>query len=292
MTLIVLTGLAAFLVPKILDQSQEQGYREIEGQGKPPITRSLSSEVSTRFPVRPFREGQASDETEPKRPERQAFPGAADPSPQPSTSDPDSEGLPQREVLVSREADESVSGEVVTTRAWVARDSSVFLEAKTTASVLGSVGSGTQVRWVRQVEPGWEEILLKDGRRVYMLTSSLRFKSEDSPTSAQEEDSDVSLLPGTVDDLLATLRDGDLLRAETYLAPNAPGFEGPASGPWTEFIGADARGRVGRIESVDSGRGSARSVLITDDKENGSRTDLQTVWRWDGRQGRWLLSEW
>ncbi len=292
MTLIVLTGLAAFLVPMFLDQSQEQGYREIEGQGKPPITRTLGGDVATRFPVRPFLEESQTTEVKTDTPERQAFPNATDPSPKAPQDRAEPNGLPQREVVVSKVPGESPAGDVVTTRAWVARDSSVFLEPKTTASVLGSVATGTQVRWVQQVEQGWEEILLKDGRRVYMATSSLRFKSEDSATNPQEEASDVSVLPGTVDNLLATLRDGDLLRAETYLTTDAPGFEGQSSGAWSEFIGAEARGRVGRIEPVDGEAGESRAVLITDENDNGTRVDLQTVWRWDSRQARWLLSRW
>ena len=86
------------------------------------------------------------------------------------------------------------------------------------------------VRWVRTVEPGWEEILLRDGRLVYMLSQTIstggeRVVSAPETGGGGEEGDSVSVLPSTVEDFLSNLRQGDLLRASTYLAPTAPAIE-------------------------------------------------------------------
>jgi hypothetical protein len=287
LSLISLTGLAAFLVPRILDSSQEQGYREIDGQGRPPLVQPLTGSVATRFPVRPF------TDASPAGPEREAFPGQ---QPTPSAQPTRVSGLPQRDVMGSGQAPDASSPQPVTSRAKVIAQSSVYESPRTTARVLGTVEAGTQVRWLRAGEPGWEEILLRDGRTVYMQSSALNVGGNSEPVpverpsaGAGEDSTLLALLPDTVDSFLMTLRDGDLLRAGTYLTPEAPPLEEPDLGAWTALIGPQADAQVGRIEPV-SGRGAEwRSVLVLD-QTNG--VHVQTTWQWSASQERWLLTGW
>lgn len=281
------TGLAVFIIPRVLDSAQEQGYREIDGQGRPPLERSSRlGSVATRFPVRPILDDlTAEPPSDSSRPERQAFPSSS------GTPGSGPVGLPQRDV--DRQPDSNQAGqETVTSRARVVRSGSVYESPRTTARVLGTVSPGTQVRWVRTVEPGWEEILLRDGRLVYMLSQTLS-TSGDRVVSSSESDSggddSLSLLPSTVDDFLANLRDGDFLRASTYLAPTAAAIEEPDLGVWSTFVGADSGARVGRIEPV-TGRGPEwRSVLLLG---NAPEAQILTTWEWDSRQERWLMANW
>lgn len=286
-----LTCLAAFLVPRILDSSNQQGYREIDGQGRPVLVEPLTASVDTRFPTRPFHD----DELAPDQPERQAFPtgertpaAAEDPSGEPT-------GLPQRDVSPSS-GNPPPADVPVTSRARVVQDSSVYESPRTTARVLGTVSPGTQVSWARTIEPGWEEIILRDGRSVYMQSTSLQLPGgslrEPEPGTDQpvgREVEGVSQLPPTVDSFLSVLRDGDVLRAGTYLAPGSPPLEEPDLGVWASLVGPQADGRVGRVEPVPGRGAEARSVLIVD--QAGS-TPIMTVWEYDSSTQRWLLSSW
>ncbi len=288
LTLIGGTIIAALAIPRILDSSQEQGYRQIDGQGRPPMAKSpLSGGVSTKFPVRMILDAAGGEPTPTSdSPERQAFPTSN------ASASPDGIGLPQRQVSGQQDTNQG-NQETVTSRVKVTRTGSVYENPRTTARVLGTVAPGTQVRWVRTVEPGWEEILLRDGRLVYMLSQSLATSGSrvvDSTSGAPEvaEDS-LSLLPSTVDGFLETLREGDLLRASTYLGPTAQAIEEPDLGAWSTLMGPESGARVGRIEPV-SGRGTEwRSVLVLGDAEGAQVT---TIWEWDARQERWLMASW
>lgn len=290
LSLIAGTGLAAFLIPRILDSSQEQGYREIDGQGRPPMARTATSgTVATKFPVRPILDevGEAPPVTPSEdRPERQAFPISS------GTPSDSVGGLPQRNVERRPETNQG-GQETVTSRAKVVRSGSVYESPKTTARVLGTVSPGTTVRWVRSVEGGWEEILLRDGRLVYMLSQTLstggsRVVSSDpsGPTGGEES---LSLLPSTVENFLSNLRDGDFLRASTYLGPTAPAIEESGLGVWGGLVGPDSGARVGRIDTV-AGKGAEwRSVLLLGNSEGA---EVFTTWEWDARQERWLMAGW
>jgi hypothetical protein len=285
-TLIGGTLLAAVLLPRLLDSSQQQGYREIDGQGKPSLALAepITSSVSTRFPVRPFNDGSS---TQP--PPREAFPGMeASPETRPTAA----AGLPQRDV-----PDRPVQPprELVTSRVRVVVSASVYESPRTTARVLGTVAPDTQVRWVKTVAPGWEEILLRDGRSVYMQSNSLSVGTAqpvgggDRPGDPRGKGDTLALLPSTVDSFLETLRQGDLLRASTYLSATAPRLEEPDLGIWADLIGPQANGRMARMEPL-SGRGDDwRSVLVID---SASGVQVHTVWGWDRGQDRWLLAGW
>ncbi len=283
------TGLAVFIIPRVLDSAQEQGYREIDGQGRPPLERSSSlASAATKFPVRPILDDLGAKlPADSRRPERQAFPSSS------GTPGDSPAGLPQRDV--ERRPDSNQAGqETVTSRARVVRSGSVYESPRTTARVLGTVSPGTQVRWVRTVEPGWEEILLRDGRLVYMLSQTISARGErvvsgSESGSGEGGDDSLSLLPSTVDDFLANLRDGDFLRASTYLAPTAAAIEEPDLGVWSTLVGPDSGARVGRIEPI-SGRGPQwRSVLLLGDAEGAQ---VLTTWEWNSRQERWLMANW
>lgn len=285
LTLICGTGLAAVVIPRILDSSQEQGYREIDGQGRPPIAEVLSGDVATSFPVRPFVEEVASE-----NPDREAFPGMrSTPSAQPTS------GLPQRDVMSGVPA-ATPGRDAVTSRVRVVQNASVFESPRTTARVLGTVAPGTQVRWSRTVESGWEEILLNDGRSVYMQSATLSIGAAAEPVpvenpsnSGDESSQAVAQLPTTVESFLGTLRDGDLLRAATHLAAEAPPLDQPDLGVWAPLVGPQADAHVLRMESVP-GRGlDWRSVTVLD-QTNGAQ--VLTTWQWDAGQERWLLSGW
>lgn len=293
--LIGLTGLAAVVIPRLLDSAHEQGYREIDGQGRPPVTsRPLATaRLDTSFPTRPFdatAEGSASPQParQEEAPSRQPFPTEKDDRPDRAPRGP---GLPQREVGSAPAQDGR--GQGVTSRVRVVENSSVYESPRTTARVLGTVPPGTVVRWLKSAESGWEEIVLSDGRSVYMLSSTLALGGGGSAPPAgsrAESDSDImERLPGTVDSFLSTLRDGDLTRASTYLSASAPLLEEPNLGAWGPMIGPESDARLDRMEPV-SGRGQEwRSVLVLD-QSNGAR--VQTVWSWDAEQQRWLLAEW
>jgi hypothetical protein len=179
----------------------------------------------------------------------------------------------------------------------VVENASVFEAPRTTARVLGTVPPGTQVRWVKTLQPGWEEILLRDGRSVYMQSNTLGLSggSSERPSGpggegeGGSEPGDMAALPAAVDGFLATLQDADLLRASTYLAPGAPPLEESDLGSWSALVGPQVEARVGRIEPLPEGGDNARSVLVVD---AGGATQVQTTWRWDPRQERWLLSSW
>lgn len=287
LSLIGATGLAVFIIPRVLDSAQEQGYREIDGQGRPPLERSSRlGGVSTKFPMRPILDDLVAEPpSDSSRPDRHAFPSSS------GTPGSGSAGLPQRDV--DRGPDSNQAGqETVTSRARVVRSGSVYENPRTTARVLGTVSPGTQVRWVRTVETGWEEILLRDGRLVYMLSQTLSTSGErvvSGSESGSGGDDSLSLLPSTIDDFLANLRDGDFLRASTYLAPTAAAIEEPDLGVWSTLVGADSGARVGRIEPV-SGRGPEwRSVLLLGNAEGAQ---ILTTWEWDSRQERWLMEKW
>lgn len=283
LTLICGTGLGAFLIPRILDGSQEQGYREIDGQGRPPMAEVLSGDVSTRFPVRPFVESVPSE-----NPGREAFPGMR--------STPSAErtpGLPQRDVMSGVPA-ATPGRDPVTSRVRVVQNASVYESPRTTARVLGTVAPGTQVRWSRTVEPGWEEILLNDGRSVYMQSATLSIGGAAEPVPVEnppagDSSEFVAQLPTTVESFLGTLRDGELLRAGTYLAAEAPPLDQPDLGVWAALVGPQADAHVLRMESV-TGRGSDwRSVTVLD-QANG--VQILTTWKWEAGQERWLLAGW
>lgn len=285
-TLISLTCLAAVLLPRLLDSSREQGYRDIAGQGRPPLlSQPSSSSVSTRFPVRPWRD--ESGESEP--PARQPFPSASETA---NDRPERPSGLPQRDVLADKPAAGNPAREAVTSRLRINQDASVYESPKTTARVLGTVAAGTQVRWLKSLEAGWEEILLNDGRSVYLQSHVLSFGggSERPNAGAGASQAEIaSLLPATVESYLASLRDGDLLRASTYLAAEAPPLEEPELGVWGALVGPDSDARIDRMEPVAERGADWRSVLVLD-QTNGIH--ILTTWQWDLRQGRWLLANW
>lgn len=283
LTLIGLTGFAAFLLPRLLDSSHEQGYREIEGQGKPALgAQPTGDDVSTRFPVRPF---QAESST--AEPTRQVFPVSEETPSAPSSRSP---SLPQRDVLGKAPA-QRAGRETVTSRVRVVQTSSVFETPLTTAKVLGTVKADAQVRWVRTVEPGWEEILLNDGRSVYMQSPSLHMGTggERPAADGNSDNADTAALPATVESFLGFLYEGQVLRANTYLAAEVPPLEESDLGAWSPFVGSGSDARVDRMEPV-AGEGSDwRSVLIIEQNQ-GAR--ILTTWRWNSRQERWLLVNW
>lgn len=288
--LIGATCLAALVIPRLLDSSHDQGYREIDGQGRPPIAaRPASASVDTSFPVRPFEETVAVQTPVEQQPTRQAFPGGE------KDSMPDRAprgGLPQRDVGSAPTQAPREQG--VTSRVRVVENSSVYESPRTTARVLGTVPPGTMVRWLKSAESGWEEILLSDGRSVYMLSSALSLggSSDTAPAPREESSSSTEVLgrlPGTVESFLSTLRDGDLMRASTYLSSDAPPLEEPNLGAWAPLVGPEADGRLDRMEPVSGHGDDWRSVLVLD-QSNGTR--VQTVWSWDSNQQRWLLSRW
>lgn len=287
LTLIGGTGLAAVVIPRLLDSASEQGYREIDGQGRPPLAKSPLGLVATQFPVRPILDDPLASSPNQPPLERQAFPVAS------STPPNALGGLPQRDVDRLPETNQA-GQETVTSRARVVRAGSVYESPRTTARVLGTVSPGTVVRWVRTIEPGWEEILLRDGRLVYMLSQTIstggeRVVSAPQTGSGGEEGDSVSVLPSTVEDFLSNLRRGDLLRASTYLAPTAPAIEEPDLGAWSGLIGADSGARVGRIEPVSERGPEWRAVLLLG---NTDGAQVHTTWEWHPRQERWLMAEW
>ncbi len=296
--LIGATVLAAVVIPRILDSSHDQGYREIDGQGRPPIASrpgSSASVADTSFPLRPFDQAGAeaapqSDPTTSQQPSRQAFPKAGQED-MPDRA-PRGPGLPQREVGSAPAQPARDQG--VTSRVRVVENGSVYETPRTTSKVLGTVPPGTMVRWLKSSEPGWEEILLSDGRSVYMLSSALALGGGTTApqTARQDASSDTEVLgklPGTVDSFLATLRDGDLMRASTYLSGSAPPLEEPGLGSWGPMVGPDSDARLDRMEPVSGRSDEWRSVLVLD-QSNGAR--VETVWNWDPAQQRWLLAEW
>ena len=290
-TLICGTGLAAVLIPRILDSSEEQGYHEIDGQGRPPMGETLSGSVATRFPVRPFSEDAKVDPSEDGNPGREAFPGMR------STPSADrTPGLPQRDVMSGSPAASNGGAGPVTRRVRVTQNSSVYESPRTTARVLGTVPPGTQVRWSRSAEAGWEEILLNDGRSVYMQTVSLNLggSSDTTPTDRPSnaggaDDTNLAALPTTVESFLTTLQGGDLLRAGTYLAAEAPPLDQPDLGVWAALVGPQADASVLRVEPV-AGRGSDWRSVTVFDQTNG--VQILTTWQWNAGQERWLLTEW
>ncbi len=281
--------IAALAIPRILDSSQEQGYRQIDGQGRPPLAKApITGGAATKFPVRPIFDNLDAVSTPSERPERQAFPSAED------VASPVI-GLPQRQVNSGQRDTNQAAQETVTSRVKVIRSGSVYESPRTTAKVLGTVEPGTQVRWVRTVESGWEEILLRDGRLVYMLSQSLAtsgsrvIDASGSGSGGDASEDRLSSLPSTVDGFLESLRDGDLLRASTYLGPTASAIEEPDLGVWSLLVGRESGVRVGRIEPL-SGRGSEwRSVLVLGDAQGAQ---VLTTWEWDARQERWLMASW
>jgi hypothetical protein len=182
-----------------------------------------------------------------------------------------------------------------TSRVRVLVNAPVYESPRTTAKVLGTVAAGTQVRWLQTAQPGWEEIVLRDGRSVYMPSNTLNVGGGSEPAPVTQpsgetgKDQSLSLLPATVDGFLSTLQGGDLLRAGTYLSPQAPTLEEPDLGVWGALVGPQADAKVTRMEPVP-GRGSDwRSVLVMDQV---SGVQVQTVWEWSPLQQRWLLAGW
>lgn len=286
--LLALTALGVWVLPKVLDSSQEQGYRELD----PPSRRvsSVGGEVVTRFPVR------AISRQEPLQRDR-SFPRQALVSPGPLTEPhedlSESGGLPQRQVVLPKEVS---STEAVTRRAQVVDDTPVYAKPKTTAAVLGMVKSGTEVRLLRTVDEAWDEILLRDGRQVYLAKGALTMSgAELTEEPSKREDTDglsnshLVELTATTEDFLLELRRGDVARARTYLEPMAPTLEEGDLGVWVPFVRAEVSARVERIEPDPEGGDLSRVVWV---KAENNGASIRTIWHWERLEGRWRLFTW
>lgn len=279
--LISITVLGVVIIPRVLDGSKEGGYHELEGQN----ISNLADPSVTRFPVRPILDDDPGEET----PQRQAFPELSSPDAGHSAVErlDSSVGLPQRSRAGARE--ESMPTPV-TSRVKVIRDASVYAKTLTTAEVIGTVKVGLWVRWIRTIDSQWEEIMLSDGRLVYLPEGTLALPgSSDDSRSGSLLEPDFSELPNAASDFMAQLRRTDIVRAGTYLSASAPSLTGSNLDAWKELLGPDARPMVGRLEPPPDGSASVRVVKITDASKGIA---LETVWEWDSRAGRWLLASW
>lgn len=265
------------------DESPGSGYK-LTDKSRPSLDESLVSSASTHFPVRPFLdEGPSSG-----GPVRESVPGTK-PSGAPG-------GLPQRVVPgVNRDPvrpTQSNDRANVTKRAWVLQQATVFAAPRTTAQAIGTVERGTRVRWARQAAQGWEELIMRDGRSVYMQTGYLSFTSPQAQAAKftrtdRSDEVDVGALPPAVDSFLANLGRGDVLRASTHLSPAAPTLEDNSLGALTPFLGASSP----RVDRIETGRGRADRLVTVGDRNDPS-IRVVTTWQWSSRQGRWLLLDW
>ncbi len=285
MSLIFFTVVTAIWLPGYLDDSSGSGY-QLTDKSRPDLDQSLVQAVSTHFPVRAFDSQAAPPSTEPVR---QAIPGSE------PTAAP---GLPERVVPgVSRQpqpGNPQTEGDAprVTKRAWVTRRSSVYQAPETTAQLVGTVEPGTRVRWAATVGEGWEEVLMRDGRSVYLQAGALSFNSPESEAAkfqpAREvEEVDVNALPEAVNAFVASLGRGDVLRASTYLAPTAPTLDEASLGALAPLVSAADP----RLDRIETGPGRADRVAVIGDR-NDPNLRVFTTWQWSARQGRWLLLNW
>lgn len=281
LSLVFVTAIAVKWLPDYLDESEGSGIKALEAAPKVAFSGEHVGRTVTRFPTRPFLE-----DTEKAAP-RQNPP--AEESPLPG-------GLPGRVVPGVHSAEPI--GERVTTRAYLRANSSVYAKAQTTATALGRVGSQTKVRWLASAGEGWEEILLKDGRSAFVQSQDLSFQADDPSTvresspgrqSRASDQPDASTLPGTVEIFLQTLSSSDLLRAETYLAPSAPGLNQDSLSGLTPYVGAPPYGRVLRLELV-AGEATARKARLV--YGESMEHEVSTFWEWDRAQQRWMLVRW
>lgn len=283
MSLIFFTVVTAIWLPGYLDDSSGSGY-QLTDKSRPNLDESLVKAVSTHFPVRPF-----SDEAAPQsqEPVRQVVPG--------TESTP---GLPTRVVPgVSREPETpGRTGQEepsrVTRRAWVTRRASVYIAPETTAQLVGTVEPGTRVRWASTVGQGWDEVLMRDGRSVYLQSGNLSFDSPETEASKFEprrdvEEVDVNALPDAVNAFLESLGRGDVLRASTHLAPTAPTLDESTLGAFAPLVA----GGSPRLDRIETGPGQADRVAVIGDR-NDPNLRIFTTWQWSARQGRWLLLNW
>ncbi len=289
--LVVLTVVGVVFVPRMLDSSGSSSYRGLAESGQlvdeKPETQKL---VSTRFPLRSYRSS-SEQPVEERQPSVEA-----EPSDSPTAGGPD--GTPEQVGLPTRavpglEANRPRTSDRVTTRAWLTVDSPLHASPRTTSSRLGTADKGTQVRWVAEAEPGWEELLLADERSVYVRSSSLTFvePAESNPRSlATGIEIDAAALAPTVDGFLTALASGDLLRAETHLESGAPELHRETLSGLAAFTDSSQRARLDRIEPSHDGDPSLRLVLL--DSNQMDAQPVRTLWRWDGGRGRWLLSRW
>jgi hypothetical protein len=280
LTLLFITAVAVIFLPKILDQGKENSLKGLEAAPQIDFSDENIGQVVTRFPTRPFLE-----QREPSQPSQAQT--------QPTTGLGPG-GLPTRTVAG---VNDSSVGDRVTTRAYLRPNSSVFTKPRTTAKIMGRVGTRTKVRWLDKAGDGWEEILLKDGRSAYVQSKELSFSADskrDRPKFPGQGQStggpDVSTLPGTVETFLMHLSRDDLPRAETYLSPLAPRLGSQDLGPLAPYVGVPADGRVNRIEQIGGGRGGHRRVRLVYGAD--MLHEVNTLWEWDRSQGRWMLVSW
>lgn len=276
----------ALWLPGYLDESSDGGY-QLTDKSRPNLEASLVEAVSTHFPVRAF-DGSSGART--TQPTRQAAPGT-----EPVQTSP---GLPQRVVPgVSRVPSQSPSSpnsattSKVTKRAWVTQQASVYSAPMTTANTIGTVEAGTRVRWAAQVGQGWEEIVMRDGRSVYMQAGTLSFTSPEAQAAKfnpprHREEVDLAALPGAVNAFLANLSTGNILRASTHLAPTAPALEDDSLGALAPLVGGNPR-----LDRIESGPGRADRVVVIGDRGEPNLR-VSTTWQWSSRQARWLLLGW
>ena len=270
-------------LPGYLDQDDDPGYKLTE-KTRPGLEESVIKMASTRFPVRPFEGSSAAPVN--SGPVRQAIPGS---EPQPvSTTSPERPDLPVREPDAGQQQPARV-----TKRAWVVQRASVFQAPQTTSAVVGTVEVGTRVRWVASAGGGWEELVMRDGRSVYMQSSAISFISPTQQSgkfqpNRNSQEVDVSALPVAVERFLGSLSSGDVLRASTHLSPTAPALQDDSLGALTRLVNSQTQPRLDRIEP---GRSPADRVVIVIDTADPS-IRVRTTWQWSTRQARWLLMEW
>lgn len=290
-SLFFITGVAVLWLPRFLEGSGGTSVKELEAAPKANFTEEDLARVVTRFPTRAFLD----------RPARA-------PEPQPVETGNNGEGeqpvaatgpggLPTRFVPGVERGGGNVVGERVTTRAYLRANSSVFDRPQTTATVLGRVGAQTKVRWLDKAGEGWEEILLKDGRSAYVQSDALSFSADSDSQSnsftnrhSSQDGPNLSTLPSTVDSFLSHLSASDLLRAETFLSPLAPGLNDSTLGALSPYVGAAPEGRLLRVELVSGNRGSHRKARIVYGAEMAY--EVLTLWEWDHAQQRWMLVRW
>lgn len=284
------TVIAVVWVPRFLDEGKGDSVKELQPAPKASTDAQVSAGSDTRFPTRAFASSVSSSGQGPL-PSRDV-----DSQSQPEEdSNGGTGGLPSRTVP-GVDNGQAISDRV-TTRAYLQANSSVFLRPQTTAQVLGRVGSLTKVRWLDKAGEGWEEILLKDGRSAYVQSKDLSFTSEVTTQAqsggfdnrpSQRSQADLGTLPQTVERFLSYLSANDVLRAETYLSPQAPNLSESTLSTLGPYAGAPSEGRVLRIEG--GSHPSERTVRIVFGP--GMEHETLTVWEWDAGQKRWLLKTW
>lgn len=288
-TLLVLTGVAIWGIPQLLDQSGEASIKSLDGAPSAPSGQEIVGHRSTRFPTRPFLSSSGAGSLPQRDPDPEPVSERASDSESASETAPPV-GLPSRAVPGVEE--QRGLDERVTTRAYLAADSSVYSRPQTTATVLGRVGSETRVRWYASASQGWEEILLKDGRSAYVQSRDLSFSSNESSSSTRgsQSEADLNLLPGTVESFLYSLSQTDLLRAETHLSISTEGLSPDTLGPLSPYVGTADLGRIIRVNAHPDDPSQTREVLL------GYGSDLEhevtTVWGWSQQQRRWMLTGW